>query len=266
MPSYLLSLKTMRTLVITSFMVEKRGDVPHPASAGELADPERRQQAKARLTAFARPAEEMYTGPHHRLVMKGVHAVWQRWGREALDLAILSVGYGLVDAAEEILPCDADFDDLDEKDLSDWAARLCIRDRAAGLLGEYGLVFYLLDRRYLAVLGLPLDVPQGVQQIVLTGQDGLALVPSAPNLHPIVAAENIAAQRWHVKAPHVCGFLFGRLCNQVAANGPAVLEWLYHHPGDTELLFYKRARWRPQLSLWQDRNEGIPETAVLRQS
>jgi hypothetical protein len=89
-----------------------------------------------------------------------------------------------------------------------------------------------------------------MQQIVLTGQDSLDLVPPAANLHPFVAAEAAAARRWHVKAPHVRGFLFRRLCNQVAHHGPIVLEWLYHHPEDTELLFYKTVRWRPQMPLW----------------
>jgi hypothetical protein len=242
----------MHTLVISSCSVEKRGGVPDPAGAGELADPELRQQAEARLAAFVCPAGEMYTGTHHELVMKGVHAVWQRWGQAVLDLVLLSAGYGLVDAEEMIVPYESGLDELDEKGLADWATRLRIREQAAALLSRYELVFYLLDRRHLTVLGLPLDVPEGVQQVVLTGQDSLPLVPSAPNLHTIVAAEKVAAQRWHVKAPHVCGFLFGRLCSQVVAHGPAVLEWLYHHPQDTELLFYKRARWRPQLPLWQD--------------
>jgi hypothetical protein len=258
------SLEIMRTLVITSCTAEKRGDGPDPASADELADPERRRQAEARLAAFACPAEEMYTGTHHRLVVQGVHAVWQRWGRAVLDLSILSAGYGLVDAREKIVPYDVSFDEFDEKGVADWVDGLRIRERAAALLREYELVFYLLNRRHLAALGLPLDVPEGVQQIVLTGQDSLDLVPSAPNLYAIVAAEKVAAQRWHIKAPHVCGFLFGRLCNQVVAHGPAVLEWLCHHPQDTELLFYKRACWRPQLSLWQNRDGGIPVPVALQ--
>jgi hypothetical protein len=93
-------------------------------------------------------------------------------------------------------------------------------------------------------------VSDSIQQIVLTGQDSLDLVPQTTNLHPFVAAEAAAARRWHVKAPHVRGFLFRRLCSQVTYHGPIILEWLYHHPEDTDLLFYKTARWRPQMPLW----------------
>lgn len=243
----------MRTLVITPCSAKKRGDVSEPATAADLADPEQRSQAEERLAAFAYPAAEMYTGTHHRLVMEGVQAVWQHWGREILNVAILSGGYGLLPADQRIIPYDVTFDQFEGDELGEWVEQLQVPARAAALVRQYDLVFYLLSESYLAVLDLPLDVPDSVQQIVLTGQDSLELVPAAPNLSPIVASEAVAARRWHVKAPHVRGFLFGRLCGQVVQHGPIVLEWLVHHPEDTELLFYKRSPWRPQPSLWTDR-------------
>jgi hypothetical protein len=100
-------------------------------------------------------------------------------------------------------------------------------------------------------LGLPLDLSDSVRQIVLTDQDSLLLVPPLPNYHSFVADGWVAARRWHVKAPQVRGFLFQRLCKRVAHHGPGVLEWLYQKPADTERLFYKRTRWRPQYRLWR---------------
>jgi hypothetical protein len=240
----------MRTCVITPCGASKRGDVPDPARAADLADPERRQRAEARLAAFACPAIEMYTGTHHRLVMDGVHAVWERWGRQALDVAILSGGYGLLRAEEEIIPYDVSLDEFEGAELYEWAARLRIPERTAQAAREYDLVFYLLDGRYLSVLHLPLDVPASVQQIVLTTAEDVEILPQAASLHAVVAAGGVAARRWHVKAPHVRGFLFERLCRQVVQHGSVVLEWLCNHPEDTEQLFYKRARWRPQLAFW----------------
>ncbi len=240
----------MRTLVITPCSAKKRGDVPHPATVLDLGDPERRRPAEARLTAFACSAAEMYTGEHHRRVMKGLREVWREHGRETLDVSILSAGYGLLDADDVIIPYDVTFDQFDQTTLASWLVHLQLRNRAIALVREYDLVFYLLTGRYLDVLNLPLAVPDRVQQIVLADQESLAAMPAVPNLHPLVAAGNEAARRWHVKAPHVCGFLFGRLCQQVVRHGPIVLEWLYHHPQDTELLFYKRTRWLPQWPLW----------------
>jgi hypothetical protein len=240
----------MRTLVIAPCSAKKRGEVALPARAADLADPEQRRQAEARLAAFACPAIEMYTGTHYRLVMEGVREVWQRWGREVLEVAILSGGYGLLRANEVIIPYDVTFDEFDQAALAEWVARFEIPERTATLTSRYDLVFFLLSGRYLAVLDLPLDVPDSVQQIILTGEDSLHLVAAAPNLHPFVADGPVAARRWHVKAPHVRGFLFGRLCGQVVQHGPYVLQWLYEHPEDTELLFYKHTRWRPQPALF----------------
>jgi hypothetical protein len=252
----------MRTLVITPCSAKKRGDTAHPASVTDLATSEHRRQAETQLAALTCPAAEMYTGRHHCLVMGGLQAVWEKWGRGTIDLLILSAGHGLLDAEDVIIPYDVSSDQFDQESLGSQAVYPQIPERATALVRPYDLVFYLLSGRYLEMLGLPLQVPKEMQQIVLTDRESLALVPPLSNLHPVVAAGNEAAQRWHVKAAHVCGFLFGRLCGQVAHHGPAVLEWLQHHPQDTELLFYKQTRWRPQWSLWERRHAVKSQVAL----
>jgi hypothetical protein len=185
--------------------------------------------------------------------MEGVQAVWERCGRQVLDVVILSGGYGLLHADEIIVPYDLSLDELDSRAVADLVAYLKIPEQAASLVREYDLAFYLLSGRYLSMLGLPLDVPESVQQIVLTAQDSLGQVPAVSGLHAFVADGSVAARRWHVKSPYVRGHLFGRLCKQVVRHGPAVLEWLYYQPSDTDPLFYKRARWQPQWELWSDK-------------
>lgn len=247
----------MRTLVITPCTAEKSSDVPDAARSTDLADPVRRREAEERLADLACPAIAMYAGTHHRLVVESVRATWEHWGRQVLDLTILSGGYGLLHAAEVIIPYEVTLNEFEGTEFWAWVERLRIAEKAPDLVRSYDLVFYLLSGRYLLALDLPLDVPDSVQQIVLTDQDSLDLVPLAPNIHPFVAHGPVAARRWHVKAPHVRGFLFGRLCNQIVHHGPGVLEWLYHRPQDTERLFYKRTRWRPQFPLWE---ANSPET------
>lgn len=239
----------MRSVVISAGTLEKRDQVPDPALAAELVDLQGRREAERRLAAFACPAMAMYAGHQHRLMMDGLWAVWERWGRDTLDLSILSPGYGLLAAEEPIVPYEAAFES-DPAALEAWSTRHALREKAAALVRGAELAFYLLGGAALHALALPLDVPAGVQQLVLTDADSAALVAEMPNLHAFVAARGRAARRWHVKAPVVGGFLFGRLCEQIVRHGPAVLEWLHDRPLDLDRLFYKRTRWTPQLGLW----------------
>jgi hypothetical protein len=192
----------------------------------------------------------MYASQHHRLVVEGVQAVWERWGHSVLDLAILSAGFGLLDAEQSIIPYDVTLDEFAEWELAAWAERVHLAERLQVLVAQYDLVFLLLSGRRLAVVDLPLQAPDTVRQIVLTDTESASLLPGLPNLHGFIADGSAAAQRWHVKASHVRGFLFNRLCRQVAWHGPLVLEWLWSFPEVTETLFYKRVRWRPQLPMW----------------
>jgi hypothetical protein len=216
----------------------------------DQAKEERGRQAERQPGALAGPAPEMFASPHHNLVVEGVQAVWERWGQNALDVAILSAGLGLLDADRSIVPYDGMSVEFPEGELTVWAQRLGMAERAKAQVAQYDLAFYLLSGQFLAVLELPLDVPEHIQQIVLTDRESMALLPDLPNLHGFVADGNAAAQRWHVKASRVRGFLFKRLCRQIAWHGPIVLEWLHAFPQDTEKLFYKRIRWRPQLPMW----------------
>jgi hypothetical protein len=224
----------MNTLVITLGPASKHTPTPEPVRAEDL----------------ALPALEMDASRHHRLVVEGVQAVWERWGRSALDVAILSAGLDLLGDELSIAPDDVTLEESSEGELARWAGRLWLVERVQPLVAQYDLVFYLLSGRPLAALGLPLGVPDKVQQIVLTDAESLSLLPDLANLHGFVADGGAAAQRWHVKASYVRGFLFKRLCSQVAWHGPIVLQWLHSFPQDTEKLFYKRIRWRPQLPMW----------------
>ncbi|HNS52092.1 MAG TPA: hypothetical protein PKO09_13025 [Anaerolineae bacterium] len=241
----------MHSTVISAGTVEKRDQVSEPALVHELIDPEGRREAERRLAAFACPAMAMYASPQHRQMMDGLWAVWERWGPETLGLSILSPGYGLIAATETIVPYEAAFDS-DPAALELWAARQAVREKTTALVRNANLVFYLLGGPALDALALPLDVPAAVQQLVLTDAESAERVAGAPNLHVFVVAKARAARRWHVKAPLVGGFLFGRMCEQIVRHGPAVLEWLHNRPQDLDCLLYKRARWRPQLGLWSE--------------
>jgi hypothetical protein len=234
----------MQTLVITPCLGAEHLPAIDAGPVEEAGDPEGQQQTSVQ------PRGESCTSTHHRLVMEGVQAVWERWGHGVLTVFLLSSTRGLFRADEGAMSNGVKLDDLGSWRLADGVAQNQGVDQAAKLVRGFDLAFYLLSDQYLSALELPLNVPGSVQQILLTSEESLALVQASPNLHPFVADGPVAAQRWHVKAAHVRGFLFKRLCRQIAHHGPLVLEWLSRQPHDTERLFYKRARWRPQWRLW----------------
>ncbi len=221
----------MRTLVITALAAGAENGARRPWAA-------------------ARRAIDLLTSRHDRLIVDGLDAVWERWGREILDLAVLSRVHGLVGTDEILVPAEEMWDQGEEAHPAGEPADAQIPEQVAALASAYELVLYLLSGPTLAALRLPLSVSDRVQQLVFTDEETLAWVPAANNLHAVVADGSRAAQRWHVKAGHVRGFLFRRLCSQIEQHGPVVLEWVRLQPLDVEQLFYKRTRWRPQFPLW----------------
>lgn len=194
---------------------------------------------------------------HHGLVMKGVRSVWAAWGQQMLDLAILTGSLDLKHQGRNGMR-HASTDEVggrasaSEDGVPVVDARLMFPGRVEALVAEFDLVFFLLSGSLLSALRLPMDAPDRLQQIFLTSQDSLGLVPEIPGVQSIVADGPVAARRWHVKADRVRGFLFSRLCGQMVEHGPTLLEWLHLRPQDTESLFYKRACWRPQWPLWDE--------------
>jgi hypothetical protein len=194
-------------------------------------------------------------GTHHGLVMKAVRSVWAAWGQKILDLAVLTTDPDLMQQGGHgrrtvsVGGSGGNSPDA-EGSAAGQEARLVVPGQVEALLTGYDLAFVLLSESLLSAVRLPLEVPDRLQMVFLTNQDSLGLVPEMDGVETIVADGAVAARRWHVKADRVRGFLFGRLCGQIVEHGPALLEWLHRRPQDTESLFYKRARWRPQWPLW----------------
>lgn len=234
----------MRGLVITS------DSASSTASARDIGNSGGWPGLEGGPAATRQQALDSIAAKHNRLVVAGVRAVRERWGRGFFDLAFFSCVHGLV-PPNGVLALEEDgWDPAKDWSLSAAASRPPFLDQIAALVSTYDLVIYLLSGHSLAMLRLPLPVPESVRQIALTDEESLGTIPVAGNLSAVVADGPRAAQRWHVKAGHVRGFLFGRLCQRIVEHGPVVLEWLRLEPWDIEQLFYKRTRWRPQFPLW----------------
>lgn len=234
----------IRSLVITAG--QEHGDAGWFGATGPVLPGGVSRQPRA----GARTAIDLLTSKHDRQVAEGVRAVWERWGRQTLDLGVLLRSRGLVPAEDALTHPLERSGQAGAVRQVEAAAHAAVRESVTAAVRSHELVLYLLSGQALAALSLPLPVPDRVQQIVLTDDESLSLVPDEASLHAVVADGPTAARRWHVKAEQVRGFLFRRVCRQIEHHGPAVLEWVCFQPQELELLFYKRTRWRPQFPLW----------------
>jgi hypothetical protein len=135
----------------------------------DFADPERLACRERELARHLRPAGEMYTGQQHLRVMTGVRLMRQRLGHEAVQVAILSAGYGLIPEDRLIGPYDLTFKTMGRPQARSWARRLGVAESIRRAIQGYDLVFVLLGSDYLDAIDPP-----------LTGTNGQRLVFFAP--------------------------------------------------------------------------------------
>ena len=60
-------------------------------------------------------AAEIYTGGQHQHLMKGLKQMWNKYGKQTIDLAIISAKYGLLRESDVISCYNETFAKLSEK-------------------------------------------------------------------------------------------------------------------------------------------------------
>src|SRR6266478_3156377 len=108
-------------LLITSCTGEKAVKHPEQLTYEDFKSPMRRALKERLLASLATRAGNLYTGDHHRYLMEGVRLLRKSWGLEAVQLRIISAGYGLVEENQELLPYDFTFDDIPAAEAKLWA-------------------------------------------------------------------------------------------------------------------------------------------------
>jgi hypothetical protein len=155
----------MKTLVITSCTGEKATHHPAALTLDDFADPARLARREGELAASLRPAGEMYIGQQHLRAMSGVRLMRRRLGADAVQVAILSAGYGLIPEDRPIAPYDVTFETMGRSEARAWARHLGVPEAARRLVRAYDLVFILLGSDYLDALAPPLDPVPGQRMV-----------------------------------------------------------------------------------------------------
>jgi len=152
----------MRVVVITSCTGEKN------AAAGQALSKEDFERGRDHihereedLEEHMLPAEAMYSGQQHVRLMRGVKELREKEDHD-IELQIVSAGYGLIPADQEIAPYECTFSGMRKSELREWACELNIPRDFREVLGEdFDLGLVLLGNDYLEACALDEDLNLG---------------------------------------------------------------------------------------------------------
>lgn len=180
----------------------------------------------ARKHPAAAAAEALYTGEHHRRLMRGV-AVLRRAGTWEIDLRIVSAQHGLIDGQRRIAPYDATFAGQTRAAVRARALALAIpADVHAALATPTDLAIVALGEDYLTAAALDTTFPTGGPTLVLSAPAASRRVASGPGIHPVIVGIPEARR-------FACGFIalkgevVGRLLSRLATSPePRFPDWV----------------------------------------
>lgn len=216
----------MRVLVLTSCTGQKAVETDAALSQEDFEDPARLAAAEDRLRPFMRPAGAMYTGQQHVRAMRGVQAMRTALGARAVEVAILSAGYGVVAESRSIAPYDVTFSGKSTTAIRTRGARLGVPAAARSLLHERDVVFLLLGSDYLSALDPPLPRWEG-QRLVYFAKPSESRVRSDSVVVPAGKAE---AGRYGAGLVALKGRMLELIGAAVSRSGATVLEEIRADP------------------------------------
>lgn len=218
-----------RTLVITSCTGEKKTAPPRPLNLDDFRDADRLRARERELVDYALPAGEMYTGMQHLRLMEGVHALRRALGEQAIDVAVLSAGYGLISEEMPVVPYDVTFNMMKAPQIDAWSQHLRINDAVATAVADYDLVLFLLGQNYLRALNLPVPSREDQAFVFLASNGGASRITGIRARTAIVPLTNAEAKRYRYGIIGLKGYLTKRFL-EFAAQYPELINELHEEP------------------------------------
>lgn len=212
-----------RVLVLTSCTGEKSVDDERRLTQDDFARGASHVKAREReMKKLLTPAQDLYTGLQHVRLMRGVKALREARSDLALDLWVLSAGYGLVPTDRTLAPYEATFNGMRKAELQAWAEHLHVPQDVRRLLADpYDLALVLLGDDYLTACALDDTITLGGPTLVFAGKAGAARLPRLPRLRTVVLG-NPDASRF--------------ACGLVGLKGEVAARLLEHLREDTHLI------------------------------
>jgi queuine/archaeosine tRNA-ribosyltransferase len=133
------------------------------------------EKHKAELAAYSESAEVMYTGQQHLRLMDGINRLRASRPEIDLELWIISAGYGLIPASQEIVPYECTFQGMKAAEIADWSDFLGIPQAVHELLAKrVDLCILLLGDDYLRALQLSDETVFASPTLVFVAERALA--------------------------------------------------------------------------------------------
>ena len=211
----------MKILVITSCTGEKAVQSPDGLTLEDFqVGPGQVARREAAVSDLLMPAEELYTGQQHVRLMRGVRAFREKHPTNgagpALELHILSAGYGLISGDRKLAPYEATFQGMKAKELRSWADALGVPAAIRGLLSQpFDLCLLLLGDSYLKACALDEQLVLGGRVIVLCGSRMAKRLPQRSNL-TVIPLSNPDAKRFGCPLISLKGELARQLLAKIA--------------------------------------------------
>lgn len=210
----------MRVLVVTSCTGRKAVQSTVGLGVDDFDDPRRLAERETQLGSLLRPAGAMYTGQQYLRAMCGVRALRRVLGDRAVDVAILSAGYGVTEETRAISPDDVTFTGMSKAAIRRRGARLGVPAAVSALLPGRDIVFLLLGSDYLSALGPP-PPASPEQRLVYLARPGETRVARGSVVVPAGKAE---ASRYGAGLVALKGRMLELVGAAVLRGGAGVLE------------------------------------------
>lgn len=211
-----------RILVITSCTGCKAVGGPGALQLSDFRDPERLKRREADLRDHMRPAALMYTGQQHVCAMNGVGLLRETLRPDAVDICVLSAGYGVIDEDRLIAPYDVTFSGMPRSAARQWARQIGAADDIRRRLPGHDLVIVLLGSLYLEAVDPPLPVTDRQRVIYFAKQaERGRLTRNGSVLVPAGAAEST---RYRMGLIGLKGRMLELFAQAVACDGQPLLD------------------------------------------
>ena len=241
-----------RILVITSCTGKKRFESDRQLTIEDFKDEARLKDREAELKDYACPAGEMYRGMQHLRLIEGVQKLRDALGEEALDMSILSAGYGMISEGQVIVPYEVTFNGMKSHEVDAWSGHLGIHDEIESLISGYDLVFFLLGDNYLRAATLPLDSRADQTFVFLASRGQANSIQGMAAKTYVMPLSNPEAKQYHYGLVGLKGFLFKQFAEMVSCQ-PTLLKKVYETPQTFQTLI------NPQTSKSQTTQLAITE-------